>query len=336
MKLYSVKDYLTGIKRNDKIWISRALSLIEGRRIEQRDLSCQLISSLEKSLEKKSGKIIGVSGTPGVGKSTFIDGLGYHLTEDLKLRVAVLAVDPSSIRSGGSVLGDKTRMQMLASSDLSFIRPVALSGFTGGVHPRVREMSLVLKAAGYDYVFIESVGVGQAEFDLYWMVDFFLLLIGPNEGDAIQGIKRGILEFAHHIIVHKADEISKGEASITASQYQSSLQILRSGDDFIPKVQLLSTLDALKKKKMGEVWAILQDCMKDYWKSSFFQSSLSESLKQQLESKLKLDTIEMIMESSVFEKMREKALKELSFGKKLPGSISYESVKKLFQEKNLG
>ncbi|MEM7753540.1 MAG: methylmalonyl Co-A mutase-associated GTPase MeaB, partial [Pseudomonadota bacterium] len=196
---------------------------------------------------------IGLSGTPGVGKSTFIEAFGTTLTQAGK-RVAVLAVDPSSARSGGSILGDKTRMERLARDPLAFIRPSPSQTELGGVARRTRDAVAVCEAAGFDVVLIETVGVGQSETIVSAMSDVFLLLIAPGGGDELQGVKRGIMEIADILIVNKADGDLKATATRTAADYAGALRLLRKreGDpeDF-PKVL---TVSALEERGLDVVW----------------------------------------------------------------------------------
>ena len=235
-----LNDYIDGIKDGDIAILSRAISLVESKKTEHQKLAKELI----KNIYPRTGKAkrIGISGTPGVGKSTFIESFGTFLT-DLGLKVAVLAIDPTSYKTGGSILGDKTRMNKLASDKNAFVRP-SPSGMTlGGVANKTRESMLLCEAAGYDIVIIETVGVGQSEVAVSKVVDFFLLLMQSGGGDDLQGIKRGILELADLVAVNKADGDGKMIADVARREYETAVHILRSSEEWEPKVLACSGLN---------------------------------------------------------------------------------------------
>ena len=199
---------------------------------------------------------VGISGSPGAGKSTFIEALGLHVVEHGH-RVAVLAVDPSSTRSGGSILGDKTRMEQLVRSPSAFIRPSPTGGTLGGVARRTREAMLLCEAAGFDVVLVETVGVGQSEVAVDAMVDLFLLLLAPGGGDELQGIKRGIVELADLVVVNKADGDLAAAARSAASDYSSALRLLRAKQaGWEPRVL---TASALEGTGVHDVWAAIEE-----------------------------------------------------------------------------
>ena len=208
---------------SDRLALSKAITLIESKKLKDKSKSEKLI----KKLYKKSGKSlrIGISGAPGVGKSTFIETLGIILTNK-NYKVAVLAVDPSSKRSGGSILGDKTRMQELSIKKNAYIRPSPSGGELGGVARRTRETMILVESAGYEIVLIETVGVGQSETEVAEMVDIFLVLLQPSAGDEFQGIKKGIVEIADLLIVNKEDEF-KDEVLKTVADYKNALSLLK-------------------------------------------------------------------------------------------------------------
>ncbi|MGV9771323.1 methylmalonyl Co-A mutase-associated GTPase MeaB [Streptosporangium sp. NPDC003464] len=221
----ALEDYLQGVKEGSRAWIARAITLVESSRADHRELAQRLLVALAPLAGK--ARRIGVTGVPGVGKSTFIDALGVHLTGQGH-RVAVLAVDPSSTRTGGSILGDKTRMSRLAADPAAFIRPSPTSGTLGGVARATREAMVVVEAAGYDVVLVETVGVGQSETAVADMVDTFLLLALARTGDQLQGIKKGVLELADVIAVNKADGPHELEARKAARELAGALRLLRS------------------------------------------------------------------------------------------------------------
>jgi GTPase len=222
----------------DRRALARAITLVESTRADHR---AEAIALLNELLPHTGGALrVGISGSPGAGKSTLIDSLGSHLVE-AGHEVAVLAVDPSSARSGGSVLGDKTRMASLARSPNAYIRPSPSSGTLGGVARRTGESLLVCEAAGFDMVLVETVGVGQSETEVDAIVDVFVLLVAPGGGDELQGIKRGITEMADIVVVTKADGDLAASARHVAAEYQRALMLLRRQyDEWEPTVVLTS------------------------------------------------------------------------------------------------
>ncbi len=239
------------ILNQDRRALARAITLVESRRADHRALASELLESLRGA--GREALRIGLSGTPGVGKSTFIESFGTFLTAQGK-RVAVLAVDPSSARSGGSILGDKTRMDRLARDANAFIRPSPSQTHLGGVARRTREAVALCEAAGYDVVLIETVGVGQSETVVAEMSDLFLLLLAPAGGDELQGVKRGIMEMADLILVNKADGDLKFPAMRTCADYSGALRLLRrrpqDPEDF-PKAM---TVSALQEQGLAVAW----------------------------------------------------------------------------------
>jgi LAO/AO transport system kinase len=250
-----------GVRAGDRRVLARAITLVESRRGDHRQLAQELLVEL---LPHAGGaRRVGISGVPGVGKSTFIDTLGVDLTA-AGSKVAVLAVDPSSARSGGSILGDKTRMSRLAVDPNAFIRPSPTSGTLGGVAQATRESMVVVEAAGYDVVLVETVGVGQSEVTVAEMVDSFLFLTLARTGDQLQGIKRGILEIADVIAVNKADGPGAVDARKAARELAGAIRMLRGHPDDGWDVPVL-TCAGLTGEGLDEVWAKLaehQDRMK--------------------------------------------------------------------------
>jgi LAO/AO transport system kinase len=238
-----------GVLAGDRAAIARAITLVESRRADHQAGAQQLLETLLP--HTGNARRVGISGVPGVGKSTFIDQLGVNLIA-AGHRVAVLAVDPSSGRSGGSILGDKTRMARLAVDERAFVRPSPAAGTLGGVAKATRETMLVMEAAGYDVVLVETVGVGQSEYVVADMVDTFLFLTLARTGDQLQGMKRGILELADVIAVNKADEEHEGESSRAARELSGALRLLRGpADDWQAPVVTCSGLHNLN---LDEVW----------------------------------------------------------------------------------
>lgn len=219
----SVSDYVDGVLNCDRALLAQAITLIESLNDDHRATADAVLNEL--LIQNQDSIRIGITGVPGVGKSTFIESFGKQLTS-LDHKVAVLAVDPTSSRTGGSILGDKTRMQELSRDKNAFIRPSPTSGTLGGVTRVTRETIVLCEAAGFDVILVETVGVGQSEIMVSQMVDFFLALMLPGAGDELQGIKKGILEIADMIAVNKADGEMKNAANRAVMEYQHALDIL--------------------------------------------------------------------------------------------------------------
>jgi LAO/AO transport system kinase len=237
------------IRAGERAVLARAITLIESKRLDHRSAARALVQELLSA----SGNAVrvGITGMPGVGKSTTIDALGTFLTGQGH-KVAVLTVDPSSSRSGGSILGDKTRMARLAADDNAFIRPSPTSGTLGGVAAKTRETMLLCEAAGYDVVLVETVGIGQSEIAVADMTDFFLVLMLPGAGDELQGIKKGVVELADMIAVNKADGDNVARANQAAAEYRAALHILTPrSPDWAPPV---ITYSALTGTGIAELW----------------------------------------------------------------------------------
>lgn len=237
MKTKNVSDIVAQLKKGNIAALASAITLVESEAAHDQPVADDLLKEIFKT--PTSSYRIGISGAPGVGKSTFINQLGMSFIK-AGHKVAVLAIDPSSEVTHGSILGDKTRMEELSREPQSYIRPSASRGFLGGVHPSTRDTIRVCEAAGYDVIIVETVGVGQSETAVSDLVDFVVLLAAPGAGDELQGIKRGLLEKIDGVVVNKADVSNKIAAQVTAKQFQSALSILR--DKQIP-VQLASSLE---------------------------------------------------------------------------------------------
>ena len=221
----STEEQIRAIVGGDRRALARAITLVESTRTDHLVEASTLLDSLP--LRNEPALRIGITGTPGVGKSTFIESFGLHLCDHHGLRVAVLAVDPSSARTGGSILGDKTRMSDLARHPSAYIRPSPSGGSLGGVARRTREVIRLVEAAGYDVVIVETVGVGQSETAVANLTDAFVLLVAPAGGDELQGVKRGIMELADLLVVNKCDGDLEAQARSTLSDYTSALRLMR-------------------------------------------------------------------------------------------------------------
>jgi len=245
------QDVINAILSGDRRMLARAITLVESTRDDHRAKAIELIDALGQS--KCSALRIGLSGTPGVGKSTFTESFGMMLVEK-GLKVAVLAVDPSSKRTGGSILGDKTRMDRLSRHPNAFIRPSPSSAALGGVARRTREAISLCEAAGFDVVLVETVGVGQSEVMVADMTDLFLLLLAPAGGDELQGVKRGIMEIADLILINKADGELKSQAIRTCADYTGALRLLRKRVQDPKDFPKAMTISALEEDGLETVW----------------------------------------------------------------------------------
>lgn len=247
MSNFDLEPLLAGNRRA----LAKAITLVESKLEAHREQAQEI---LEQVLPHSGNSIrVGITGVPGVGKSTFIEAFGLYLIEQGK-RVAVLAVDPSSPIAGGSILGDKTRMEELSRREEAFIRPSPSEGTLGGVAQKTRETMLLCEAAGYDVILVETVGVGQSEYQVAGMVDFFMVLMLPGGGDELQGIKKGIMELADALVINKADGDSERLANLARQQYTSAMNLLRHTSFWTPRVM---TCSALNNSNIDAVWGML-------------------------------------------------------------------------------
>lgn len=246
-------DYRDGILAGDRIMLSRAITLVESSLPSDQEMAMELLDSLLP--ETGNSLRIGITGVPGVGKSTFIESFGKHVT-GMGKKLAVLAVDPSSQRSGGSILGDKTRMEQLSHDPLAFIRPSAAGSSLGGVTAKTRESMLLCEAAGFEVIFIETVGVGQSETAVRNMVDFFLLLMLAGAGDELQGIKKGIMEMADAIAITKADGENFKAASRAKADYTNALHLFPVAENGWQAP--VTTCSAINNEGMDSIWQIIE------------------------------------------------------------------------------
>jgi LAO/AO transport system kinase len=267
-KSIKLSEFCDGIRSGNRMILSKAITLVESSLPEHQKLAQQII---ENCLPYAGNSIrIGITGVPGVGKSTFIEALGMYLI-NLQKKVAVLAIDPSSQRTKGSILGDKTRMEELAASESAFIRPSASAGSLGGVARKTKETITLCEAAGYDTIFVETVGVGQSETAVHSMVDFFLLLMLPGAGDELQGIKRGIMEMADVIVINKADGDNLSKAKLALSQYKNVLHLFQSNESgWNPVVE---TCSALNKVGIEKIWNVITEYRKLTKYNGYFQKN---------------------------------------------------------------
>ena len=300
-QLYSPGEYVEGILKGDVSMLSQAVTLIESVLPDHQALAQEVI---EKCLPYSGNSVrIGISGVPGAGKSTSIDAFGTHLLRDYGGKLAVLAIDPSSEKTKGSILGDKTRMEKLAVHPKSFIRPSPTAGSLGGVARKTRETIILCEAAGYNHIFVETVGVGQSETACHSMVDYFLLIQLAGTGDELQGIKRGIMEIADGIVINKADGENVEKAKLAASHFRNALHLFPMPDSgVLPEVRCYSgfyetgideilkmVFDYVDKVKDNGYFQYRRNEQSKYWmyesvnerlKSDFYNNSkISEMLK---------------------------------------------------------
>lgn len=286
--LLSVDDYIKGILDGDIVTLSKAITLVESHLPEHRNIAQQII---QQCLPFTGNCIrLGITGIPGAGKSTFIEAFGTFLTQK-GYKVAVLAIDPSSQRTKGSILGDKTRMEELSVDKNAFIRPSPSAGSLGGVAQKTRETMMLCEAAKFDVIIVETVGVGQSETAVHSMVDFFLLLMIAGAGDELQGIKRGIMEMADALMINKADGDNLHPSQLAQASYMSALRIFpKPPSGWEPHVEIMS---ALEKTGIEKVWNMINDYLKSTKENGYFQqkrneqnqSILMETIKDHLQSK---------------------------------------------------
>ncbi len=270
----SVDQYVEGILKGDIPLLSQAVTLVESSKPEHQHIAQEIIV---KCLPHSGKSVrIGITGVPGVGKSTFIEALGKYITSRGG-KLAVLAIDPSSERTKGSILGDKTRMEELSSDPNAYIRPSPSAGSLGGVARKTRETIILCEAAGFDTIFIETVGVGQSETAVHSMVDFFLLLMLAGAGDELQGIKRGIMEMADAITINKADGNNIEKAQLARIQYMNALHLFPPTESgWQPKVL---TCSAYQKTGIQEIWETINDYLAHCKSNGYFQYKRNEQAK---------------------------------------------------------
>jgi len=270
-KTLTVSQYVEGILNGEITILSQAVTLIESSKPEHQEIAQEIIV---KCLPFSGNSVrIGITGVPGVGKSTFIEAMGKHITSQGK-KLAVLAIDPSSERTKGSILGDKTRMEDLSTDPLAYIRPSPSAGSLGGVARKTRETIVLCEAAGFSNIFIETVGVGQSETAVHSMVDFFLLLMLSGAGDELQGIKRGIMEMADAITINKADGSNIDKANLARVQYMNALHLFpTTASGWKPKVL---TCSAYMKTGISEIWDTINDYLVHTQNNQYFRQRRNE------------------------------------------------------------
>lgn len=324
-----IEELATGIRERKRRDLAKAITLVESSRPSDQQAALKLLDMLQDNRETIR---VGISGVPGVGKSTFIEALG-NLLIDQGHRVAVLAVDPSSPTSGGSILGDKTRMETLSSRKEAFIRPSPTSGTLGGVAKRTRESMILCEAAGYDVILVETVGVGQSEFEVASMVDCFMVLMLPGAGDSLQGIKRGIMEITDILVVNKADGDQKKLAEQAVSEYRNAFHLVSPKYEGIEVHCLMAS--ALRNEGIREVWQAVEAFIKELKEKSLFERNRKQ---QELNWFKRLVEDEVLSRLWKDPKLKDQAgmlMQKIEEGELSPSGAGAQMVAQIMREKGL-
>jgi LAO/AO transport system kinase len=318
--------YVNGIRQGNRVVLAQAITLAESQRAEDVALAQQIITDLLPQTGKSVR--IGITGVPGVGKSTFIEAFGKHLTSQSK-KIAVLAVDPSSTKTKGSILGDKTRMENLAKDPNAFIRPSATGATLGGVADRTRETILLCEAAGFEVVIVETVGVGQSETAVRNMVDFFLLLMLAGAGDELQGIKKGIIEMADALVITKADGENKLLADQARANYQHALHLLSSSTNgWTPKV---STSSALENRGVNEVWTMIESFVETVRATGYFETNRKEQNQVWFQESLQSQLRKHLLQSPKLSALIARFEKEIAHQHILPSAAAKQILEEFIK-----
>ncbi|MCX8490987.1 MAG: methylmalonyl Co-A mutase-associated GTPase MeaB [Cyclobacteriaceae bacterium] len=322
---HSQEEYYQGILKADKVVLAQAITLAESELESDRNLIENLIEKLVT--DKKDSIRIGITGSPGVGKSTFIEAFGKLLTAQNK-RVAVLAIDPSSYKTKGSILGDKTRMEELAKDPLAFIRPSATRNMLGGVAAGTKESIILCEAAGFDVIIIETVGVGQSETAVRNLVDFFLLLMLAGSGDELQGIKKGIMEMADGVVITKADGENLKKATQAQADFTHALHLFQLPDSrWNPKVL---TSSALEKTGIEETNKIISDYVRFTRANGFFEKNRHRQDVACFHDYFNSSLLHFLIQRSAIEKSKKKLEEEVMAGQITPWLASRQLLNLVF------
>ncbi len=321
-KRFLPEYYVEGILNQDRVILSQSITLAESHLPSDQELSSLV---LDKLIPHSGNSIrVGITGVPGVGKSTFIEAMGTKLTEEGK-RLAVLAIDPSSQRSGGSILGDKTRMVALAHNPMAYIRPSAAGRALGGVGFKTREAIIFCEAAGFDVIFVETVGVGQSETMVHGMVDFFLLLMLAGAGDELQGIKKGIMEMADTIVINKADGENENMAKRAKVAYQNALHLFPPAQSgWYPKVL---TCSSLQKSGIDDVWKLIFDFKNKMQQNGFFLTNRKEQNVKWMFDAVKFHLEQRFYSYEAIQKAAIELKREVEAGVKAPTRAALELLR---------
>ena len=320
-KRHSLEAYRSGILSGDRVLLSQAITLVESSLEEDQ----QLASELVQAILPQTGKSIriGITGVPGVGKSTFIEAFGKMILDQGK-RVAVLAIDPSSQLTKGSILGDKTRMEALSSDKRAFVRPSPSGKTLGGVSGATREAMLLCEAAGFEVILVETVGVGQSETAVKNMVDFFLLLMLSGAGDELQGIKKGIMEMADALVIHKADGDNLDQSKKAKTSYQNALHLFAdSGKNWQTKVLLASSISGFG---LDQVWNLILDYESKMKTNGFWDSNRATQRLNWLEDQIQFLLGQVFQKNPLVKKMLEKERPKVQSGELNPGTLAKKLI----------
>jgi len=316
--------YIQEILKGNTVYLSKAITLIESNSTKHKAVANTIINACLPYANKAIR--IGITGVPGVGKSTFIESLGNLIIKNNK-KVAILAIDPSSSISSGSILGDKTRMETLVRSNKAYIRPSAAGKTLGGVAQKTRETSILCEAAGFDYIIIETVGVGQSETTVSQMVDFFLLLKLAGAGDELQGIKRGIIEMADLIIINKTDNANIEQAKLSKIAFSNALHLFPSKENnWTPKV---ITASGLHNKGITETWQIIQDYLQKTQENNSFEQNRNKQNEYWFEMTINDGLKQFILENKKLNKLYSSELNLVKASKKTPYAAANTLLKEL-------
>lgn len=326
-KRLSLEAFKSGILNGDRVVLSRAITLVESSLEQDAKLASQLVQEILPATGKSIR--IGITGVPGVGKSTFIESFGSLLLEKGK-KLAVLAIDPSSQKSKGSILGDKTRMEKLSLNKSAFIRPSPAGDTLGGVAAKTREAMLLCEAAGYDVILVETVGVGQSETSVKNMVDFFLLLVLAGAGDELQGIKKGIMEMADGIVINKADGDNLVLAKKAKSTYQNALHLFSMNESgWSPPVSIASSITNFGLEK---IWDMISSYEAITLESGFKEKNRSEQRMKWLEENLQFLLINRFLENSKIQARLASEKVKVQAGEVSPLSLARELIDLFFKK----
>ena len=325
-KRFTLQEYKEGVLSGDRTKLSQAITLAES----SLETDLKLASDLVQEILPYTGKSIriGITGVPGVGKSTFIEAFGQVLVA-LGKSVAVLAVDPSSQKSKGSILGDKTRMEKLAGDKRAFIRPSPTGATLGGVSSKTREAMLLCEAAGFDVILIETVGVGQSETAVKSMVDFFLLLMLGGAGDELQGIKKGIMEMADGVVIHKADGENFSSAKKAKSSYENALHLFPLGENNWSTPVM--TASSLTKEGLSDIYETVQKYASQMQLSGFWESNRASQRLNWLDENLQFLLGKFFMEHEQVQELLRKNRARVENGELSPLSLARDLITTFFQ-----
>jgi len=323
-QVFNINEYTDGILSSNITYVSKAITLVESTKHEHQEQAQQIINAIIKY----SGNSfrLGITGVPGVGKSTFIESFGLEVI-NRGHKLAVLAIDPSSQLSKGSILGDKTRMEQLSVHPKAFIRPSPSSGSLGGVARKTKESIIICEAAGYDYIFIETVGVGQSETAVHQLTDFFLLLMLAGAGDELQGIKRGIMEMADGMVITKADGSNTDKAKMARGEYARALHLFPPTEsNWIPEVL---TCSSTENKGIKEVYDMIYKYKRHTITNHFFETKRANQTKQWLHQTINDTLIERFYANPTIKEEILKIEKQLEQNQINPYQAAMDLFKKL-------